>query len=202
MKKPKTPPTEAQIRESIRLRELFAERAGVSQLEFGQTYGIGNQRMVWQYLNADKPKGSALNVFAAMKFAEGLRCHVSDFSPSMQEEIDRIAVFASGLQEERVVNHIKRNKEIADEMRIKRTTSKAKKDDATANEGFDQTNESYLRYINASEAKREVVDLILLPDGADLPAWADESIKDKADSIELKALKWISGGKKASTKAA
>lgn len=51
--------------------------------------------MVWQYLNADKPKGSVLNVFAAMKFAEGLRCHVSDFSPSMQEEIDRIASFST-----------------------------------------------------------------------------------------------------------
>lgn len=100
MKKPKTPPTEDQIRESIRLRELFAERAGMSQLEFGQAYGIGNQGMVWQYLNADKPKGSVLNVFAAMKFAEGLHCRVSDFSPSIQKEIDRIAVFSSKAEED------------------------------------------------------------------------------------------------------
>lgn len=100
MKKPKTPPTEAQIRESIRLRELFAERAGMSQLEFGQAYGIGNQGMVWQYLNADKPKGSVLNVQAAIKFAEGLRCRVSAFSPSIQEEIDRIASFSSKAEQD------------------------------------------------------------------------------------------------------
>lgn len=95
MKKTKTPPTEEQIQDSIRLRKLFADRAGMSQLEFGQAYGVGNQGMVWQYLNADKPKGSVLNVFAAIKFAEGLQCRVSDFSPSIQEEIDRIASFAT-----------------------------------------------------------------------------------------------------------
>lgn len=54
--------------------------------------------MVWQYLNADKPKGSVLNVFAAIKFAEGLHCRVSDFSPSIQEEIDRIASFATSAE--------------------------------------------------------------------------------------------------------
>lgn len=94
-KKPKTPPTEEQIQDSVRLRKLFEEHAGMSQLEFGQVYGIGNQGMVWQYLNADKPKGSVLNVAAAVKFAEGLHCRVSDFSPTLQKEIDRIAAFAS-----------------------------------------------------------------------------------------------------------
>lgn len=69
--------------------------AGMSQLEFGQKHEIGNQGMVWQYLNADKPKGSVLNVSAAIKFAAGLSCRVSDFSPSLQGEIDRIAAFAS-----------------------------------------------------------------------------------------------------------
>jgi len=67
----------------------------MSQLEFGQAYGIGNQGMVWQYLNADNPKGSALNVSAAIKFATGLACKVSDFSPAIQEEINKIAAFAS-----------------------------------------------------------------------------------------------------------
>lgn len=95
MKKPKTPPTEEQIQDSARLRNLFEARAGMSQLEFGQQYGIGNQGMIWQYLNAHKPKGSVLNVFAAIKFAEGLRCQVSDFSPSIQLEIDRISAFST-----------------------------------------------------------------------------------------------------------
>lgn len=87
--------TNEQVQDSIRLRALFAKHAGMSQLEFGQTYGIGNQGMVWQYLNADKPKGSALNIAAAIKFAEGLHCRISDFSPSIQREIDRIAQFAT-----------------------------------------------------------------------------------------------------------
>jgi len=67
----------------------------MSQLEFGQAYEIGNQGMVWQYLNADKPKGSVLNVSAAIKFAKGLSCRVADFSPSIQAEIDKIAAFAT-----------------------------------------------------------------------------------------------------------
>jgi len=79
----------------VRLRKLFKERSDMSQLEFGQAYEIGNQGMVWQYLNADKPKGSVLNVQAAIKFAKGLRCRVADFSPSIQAEIDKIATFAT-----------------------------------------------------------------------------------------------------------
>jgi len=88
-------PTQIQIEDSVRLRKLFKERSDMSQLEFGQAYEIGNQGMVWQYLNADKPKGSALNVLAAIKFAKGLRCRVADFSPSIQAEIDKIAAFAT-----------------------------------------------------------------------------------------------------------
>lgn len=95
MKKSKNGPTEEQIQDSIRLRELFADRAGMSQLEFGHKYDIGNQGMVWQYLNADKPNGSVLNIPAAIKFAKGLHCRISDFSPSIQEEIDRIAGVAT-----------------------------------------------------------------------------------------------------------
>ena len=41
--------------------------------------------MVWQYLNADKPKGAVLNVGAAIKFSKGLGVTVSDFSPTMQQ---------------------------------------------------------------------------------------------------------------------
>jgi len=88
-------PTQVQIDDSVRLRKLFKERSDMSQLEFGQAYEIGNQGMVWQYLNADKPKGSALNVLAAIKFATGLHCRVADFSPSIQAEIDKIAAFAT-----------------------------------------------------------------------------------------------------------
>jgi len=51
--------------------------------------------MVWQYLNADKPKGAVLNVSAAIKFASGLGCSVSEFSPTIQEEIDRLSRFST-----------------------------------------------------------------------------------------------------------
>ncbi|MBL8474419.1 MAG: helix-turn-helix transcriptional regulator [Rhodocyclaceae bacterium] len=95
-KPPKTPRTAEQIRDSVRLRELFKERAGMSQLKFAETYEIGVQGMLWQYLNADKAEGSVLNLAAAIKFAKGLRCSVGDFSPTLQREIDSIAAFASG----------------------------------------------------------------------------------------------------------
>ena len=91
----KKSPTESQIEDSQRLKRLFDVRASMSQLAFGQNYDIGNQAMVWQYLHADTPKGSVLNVPAAIKFATGLRCSVADFSPSLQNEIDHIAKFAS-----------------------------------------------------------------------------------------------------------
>ena len=93
--KTKTPPTREQIDDSARLKQLYESRVTIGQLEFGHKYSIGNQAMVWQYLNADKPKGSVLNVAAAIKFATGLECLVADFSPSLQSEIDFIAQFAS-----------------------------------------------------------------------------------------------------------
>lgn len=95
MKKPKKPPTEDQIADSKRLAELFSKNAGMGQLDFGLKYEIGNQGMVWQYLNAGKPKGSVLNVSAAIKFARGLNCRVSDFSPKIQEEINMISSFSN-----------------------------------------------------------------------------------------------------------
>ena len=164
MKKPKSPPTEEQIADSVRLRNLFSERAGMSQLEFGQAYGVGNQGMVWQYLNADKPKGSVLNVYAAIKFAEGLRCLVSDFSPSIQQEIDRIAKFSSGAKGGNVPNHIERNKATINDMRSKRISDDTKNEDASVSSGYDRATEFYTSYLNAKENKtRAAIDLLLLP---------------------------------------
>lgn len=51
----------------------------MSQQGFGLEYGIGSQGMVWQYLNAVAP----LNLEAAAKFAKGLHCSISDFSPRL-----------------------------------------------------------------------------------------------------------------------
>jgi hypothetical protein len=147
MKKAKTPPTDEQIQDSVRLRKLFDKYAGMSQLEFGQTHGIGNQGMVWQYLNADKPKGSVLNVEAAIKFAKGLHRRVSDFSPSIQQEIDRIAGFATPTEGV--------------------SSMREKKDDGPSD--AKPEHQSWPAYEHADEAQRALVNAIL--DVGKTPPW-------------------------------
>ncbi|QEL64751.1 hypothetical protein OTERR_12750 [Oryzomicrobium terrae] len=72
--------------EAEKLRELFKNRAGMSQEAFGAKFEIGSQGMVWQYLNARSP----LNLEAASKFARGLGCSVGEFSSRLAEEAERI----------------------------------------------------------------------------------------------------------------
>ena len=67
----------------VKLRELFEKRAGMSQLEFAERFGLGTQGMVWQYLSGYRP----LNYEAAAKFAKGLNCRIDDFSPEMAESL-------------------------------------------------------------------------------------------------------------------
>ena len=67
----------------VRLRKLFDQRAGMSQLEFAERFGLGTQGMVWQYLSGYRP----LNYEAAAKFAKGLNCRIDDFSPEMAEAL-------------------------------------------------------------------------------------------------------------------
>ena len=192
MKKSKTPPTEEQIQDSIKLRELFSQRAGVSQLEFGQVYGIGNQGMVWQYLNADKPKGSVLNVFAALKFAEGLHCRVSDFSPSLQLEIDRIASFASKTGDGQMNPNIP-TKEVLAERRAKGIAHQKKIDpDGQIQAGTDAIN----NFLAAAPETQEVINYFLLEEGKEKPGWADSDARAYAEALQYKAHKWITGGEK------
>ena len=73
------------IEEAAALKALYNARSGqlkLSQAEFGAQFGLGSQGMVWQYLNA----GSPLNLAAAVKFAKGLGCEVSDFSARLAKE--------------------------------------------------------------------------------------------------------------------
>lgn len=69
----------------VTLKKLYEERVpeGMSQEEFGATYGIGSQGMVWQYLNGYRPVG----IEVAAKFATGLRCTIADISPEMARAI-------------------------------------------------------------------------------------------------------------------
>lgn len=72
-----------QIDDAERLRSLFKNRAGMSQLKFGSEFDIGNQSMVYQYLSAIRP----LNIDVAKKFATGLHCKIDEFSPTLAEKI-------------------------------------------------------------------------------------------------------------------
>ena len=73
-----------------RLRLLYEQRvpSEMSQAEFGKTYGIGTQGMVWQYLSGHRP----LNLDAAAKFAKGLRCTIADISPELARHV-RLEIF-------------------------------------------------------------------------------------------------------------
>jgi len=163
MTKTKTTRTQEQIDDSIRLRGLFEKRAGMGQLEFGQRYGIGNQGMVWQYLNADKPKGAALNVAAATKFAEGLRCKIGDFSPTLQREIDRIAKYASGILP------VSQAPQTSEHQWIVRT------------------------WDAASAETKEIARFALSDIDAPLPAWANDAMRKDLDSMIYRAQRWLRG---------
>ena len=63
----------------------------LSQATLAEELGYTTQSAVSQYLNGKVP----LNVDASIKFAIRFGCSVSDFSPSIQREIDRIANFAT-----------------------------------------------------------------------------------------------------------
>lgn len=71
----------------IKLRELYEARTpkGMTQADFGATYGLGTQGLVWQYLNGYTP----LNIEAAAKFATGLGCKIADISPEMASFLQR-----------------------------------------------------------------------------------------------------------------
>lgn len=85
----KTPGDDAE-----RIKAMMAD-SKLSQAEFAETYGIGSQAQLWQFLNPDSKKGRPLNLSAAIGFANGLNCRVGDFSPSLQKLIDKVALYAS-----------------------------------------------------------------------------------------------------------
>lgn len=86
----------------IALKRLWDERiapTGMSQEEFGETFGIGTQGMVSQYLLGTRP----LNYDAAAKFARGFGCSIEDICPEMAHTIrkDIIPVLGRSLRRKR-----------------------------------------------------------------------------------------------------
>lgn len=97
---PAKPLTPEQKADAARLMALFRKKAEeerekqgkrLSQATLAEELGYTTQSAVSQYLNGKVP----LNVDASIRFAIRFGCSVSDFSPSIQREIDRIANFAT-----------------------------------------------------------------------------------------------------------
>lgn len=79
-----TPETKEEAR---RLAELWEARKRTTQAVFGETYGIGNQSAVGQFLRGDTP----LSLKAARGFALGLGVRIEDFSPRLAAEAATLA---------------------------------------------------------------------------------------------------------------
>jgi len=96
---PAKPLTREQKQDAERLRGIYEKRKDESRLSqkrlsqesLADEFGFSAQATVNQYLVGKIP----LNVKTAVKFAEHLKCKVSDFSPSIQHEIDRLSKYAS-----------------------------------------------------------------------------------------------------------
>ncbi|MDR5728303.1 MAG: helix-turn-helix transcriptional regulator [Terriglobia bacterium] len=75
-----------QQEDASRLKALFNKQRlkGMSQVEFGERFGIGNQGAVWQYLNGKRP----LNIRAVAAFARGLGVEIADISPKLAIQLD------------------------------------------------------------------------------------------------------------------
>lgn len=78
--------------ESRRLAQLWATRSHPTQAVFGETYGIGNQSAVGQFLRGEVP----LSLKAARGFAVGLGCRIEEFSPRLAREAAGFASVMSG----------------------------------------------------------------------------------------------------------
>jgi phage repressor protein C with HTH and peptisase S24 domain len=78
--------TDEHRQEAKKLRAIWDERKPSTQAVFGETYDIGNQAAVGNFLAGR----SALSLKAAAGFANGLGCQIKDFSPRLALEADRI----------------------------------------------------------------------------------------------------------------
>ncbi|MBQ1761922.1 MAG: hypothetical protein IIZ92_03360 [Aquincola sp.] len=86
------------LEEAARLRAIWDRTAEErrarnvhSQGAFGEAYNIGNQAAVGFFLNGK----TALSLKAALGFAKGLGCKVSDFSDRLDRELNALSEVAS-----------------------------------------------------------------------------------------------------------
>ncbi len=69
--------------EAQQLKALWDSREHPGQAVFGEEFGIGSQSAVGQFLRGERP----LSLKAAIGFAKGLKCNISDFSPRLAQTI-------------------------------------------------------------------------------------------------------------------
>lgn len=74
--------TDEHREEARKLKEIWARTKRPTQAVFGETYDIGGQSAVNNFLNGV----SALSMRAAKGFARGLGCEVVEFSPRLARE--------------------------------------------------------------------------------------------------------------------
>jgi transcriptional regulator with XRE-family HTH domain len=73
------PLSSAQLEDAARLKKLFKERAKLSQEKFAETFEIGTQGALWQYLAGRIP----LNLLVLLKFSKGLEVEPVEISPAL-----------------------------------------------------------------------------------------------------------------------
>lgn len=83
------PTSDEQKEESRKLYEIWKAKSSLSQSEFGKRYEVGIQGYIHQCLTGKV----MLNLKSAMAFARHLNCHVSEFSPRLDDEIAKIVEF-------------------------------------------------------------------------------------------------------------
>lgn len=79
--------TEVHRTEAALLRAIWDSTEHSSQAVFGETYGIGNQSAVGQFLRGE----AALSMKAAKGFALGLGCQISAFSKRLAIEAEEVS---------------------------------------------------------------------------------------------------------------
>lgn len=87
----------------------------MSQEKFGQTYGIGSQSAMTQFINGQTP----LSAKAAAAFARGLRCTIQDISPELAIVAEQFNVKPHGAEEIDIGSFGQRTADAADGVTIR-----------------------------------------------------------------------------------
>ncbi|MDM0041846.1 hypothetical protein QTI05_22590 [Variovorax sp. J22R193] len=83
--------TDEHREEARLLKKIWSAQKRPTQAVFGETYGIGGQSAVNNFLNGV----SALSMRAAKGFARGLGCEISEFSPRLAKEASELGALVT-----------------------------------------------------------------------------------------------------------